>query len=112
MGALARLSDAADAHTRAHEINLLKQLVGKKRVPMNRLMFLMQHPIYGWIVYLRILYLEGHDTVPEGPNACATRNKYAKEWLKTTASVEIQIQLEKDYKEYCVRLASVASTAR
>jgi hypothetical protein len=57
MGTLARLSNAADAHTRAHKINLLKQLVGKKCVPMNRLMFLMQHPVYGWIVYLRILYL-------------------------------------------------------
>jgi hypothetical protein len=77
---------------------------------MNRLMFLMQHPVYGWIVYLQILYLEGHPTVPEGPNACAIRNKYAKEWFKSTASVEIQNQLASDYKDYCVRVLRDASS--
>jgi hypothetical protein len=109
MGALARLSDAADTQAKAfqHQLDLLKHLVGKRRVPMNRLMFLMQHPIYGWSVFLRALYLLGHATVPEGPDACAVRNKYAKQWLKTTASVAIQHELEQDYKNYCVRIVYV-----
>jgi hypothetical protein len=103
MGALSRLSDAADVHAKIHELELMKQLVGKPRTPMNRLMFLVQHPVYGWIAYLRLEYLKGHAVVPEGPGACAARNAYARTWIKTTATHDMQAELRQDYDNYCVR---------
>jgi hypothetical protein len=103
MLALCRKTSTGEERQYAQQVKLVTLAVGKKRVPMTKMIFTVKHAIHGWNNNLEGVYLETHDKVPSGKNANTERNMFARDWLKTMATPEQKAEIDKDYADYEVR---------
>jgi hypothetical protein len=103
MRALCRKSSSGEERQMAQQVKLMKLAVGKKRVPMNPLVFAVGHPVHGWNMNISGEWLKTHDELPSGKNANTERNRYTRDWLKNVATPEQKAEIDKDYRDYLVR---------